>query len=132
MAEKKEAEQLRLGRTGERLARRFLERRGFELLARNLKLHTAEIDLLMRDGASFVLVEVKSARDRGGEETHPGRNYSREQKIRQRRAVHELERKFGDADFPFRHDLVEVLFGRFFSVKIRHYPDYYRNRNLTK
>ena len=85
----------------------------------------------MRDGASFVLVEVKSARDRG-EETHPGRNYSREQKIRQRRAVHELERKYGDADFPFRHDLVEVLFGRFFSVKIRHYPDYYRNRNLTK
>lgn len=113
MAEKKEAEHLRLGRTGERLARRFLERRGFELLARNLKLHTAEIDLLMRDGASFVLVEVKSARDRG-EETHPGRNYSREQKIRQRRAVHELERKYGDADFPFRHDLVEVLFGRFF------------------
>lgn len=131
MAEKKEAEHLRLGRTGEHLARRFLERRGFELLARNLKLHTAEIDLLMRDGASFVLVEVKSARDRG-EETHPGRNYSREQKIRQRRAVHELERKYGDADFPFRHDLVEVLFGRFFSVKIRHYPDYYRNRNLTK
>lgn len=130
MKEKSEARHLRLGRRGERLACRYLERRGFELLGRNLKLHSAEIDLLMRDGAAFVLVEVKSGRDRG-EETRPGRNYSEEQKVRQRRAVHELERKYGDAGFPFRHDLVEVLFGPFPSVKIRHYPDYYRNRNLT-
>ena len=58
---KKEAAHIRRGRIGERIARNFLERRGFELLERNLKLHSAEIDLLMRDGATFVLVEVKSA-----------------------------------------------------------------------
>ncbi len=127
---KKVAAHIRLGRIGERIAQRFLERRGFELLEKNLELHSAEIDLLMRDGASFVLVEVKSARYRG-DDYHPGLNYSEEQKIRQRRAVHELERKYGDADFPFRHDLVEVFFGRIFPVKIAHYPDYYRNKNLT-
>lgn len=127
---KKVAAHIRLGRIGEQIARRFLERRGFELLEQNLRLHSAEIDLLMRDGAAFVLVEVKSARYRG-EDYHPGLNYSGEQKIRQRRAVYELERKYGDADFPFRHDLVEVFFGRFFPVKIEHYPDYYRNKSLT-
>lgn len=127
---KKEAAHIRRGRIGEQIARRFLERRGFELLEQNLKLHNAEIDLLMRDGATFVLVEVKSARDRG-DGYHPGLNYSEEQKIRQRRAVHELIRKYGDADFPFRHDLVEVFFGRIFPVKIEHYPDYYRYKNLT-
>lgn len=127
---KKETAHIRRGRIGEQIARRFLERRGFELLEQNLKLHNAEIDLLMRDGATFVLVEVKSARDRG-DGYHPGLNYSEEQKIRQRRAVHELIRKYGDADFPFRHDLVEVFFGRIFPVKIEHYPDYYRYKNLT-
>lgn len=125
---KKTAAHIRLGREGERLARRFLEfTLGYELIEHNLKLHSAEIDLLMRDGKTFVLVEVKSTRWRG-EEYHPGLHYTTEQQIRQRRAVHELERKFGTREFPFRHDLVEVFFGRFFPVRIHHVPDYFNRR----
>ena len=97
---KKTAAHIRLGREGERLARRFLEfTLGYELIEHNLKLHSAEIDLLMRDGKTFVLVEVKSTRWRG-EEYHPGLHYTTEQQIRQRRAVHELERKFGTRESP--------------------------------
>ena len=80
---KKTAAHIRLGREGERLARRFLEfTLGYELIEHNLKLHSAEIDLLMRDGKTFVLVEVKSTRWRG-EEYHPGLHYTTEQQIRQ-------------------------------------------------
>ena len=60
---KNTAAHIRLGREGERLARRFLELTlGYELIEHNLRLRSAEIDLLMRDGKTFVLVEVKSTR----------------------------------------------------------------------
>jgi putative endonuclease len=49
----------RRGRAAERGARRFLERRGLELIARNFRCRAGEIDLVMRDGATIVFVEVR-------------------------------------------------------------------------
>lgn len=49
-----------LGQEGEAVAARFLEARGFEILARNLRSRFGEIDLLARDGATLVFVEVKA------------------------------------------------------------------------
>jgi putative endonuclease len=50
----------RLGQSGEGLARRYLERKGFEFLAANWRCRAGEIDLVMRDGAALVFVEVKT------------------------------------------------------------------------
>jgi putative endonuclease len=53
-----------LGRHGEQLAADFLVANGYGLLARNLELKVGEIDLLMADGDTIVVVEVKTqARD---------------------------------------------------------------------
>lgn len=123
---KKSASHLLLGQRGERVAVRYLTGKGFEILGRNLHLKSAEIDILARDGASFVLVEVKTLRYRKEMDQRPGAHYTEEQRRRQRRAVTELQRKFTDADFPFRHDLVEVFMGKLFPVKIRHHADYYK------
>lgn len=49
-----------LGRTGEEIAARFLEARGFEIVARNVRSRRGEIDLVARDRGTLVFVEVKT------------------------------------------------------------------------
>ena len=53
------ARSARRGRAAERGARRFLERRGLELIARNFRCRAGEIDLVMQDGGTIVFVEVR-------------------------------------------------------------------------
>jgi putative endonuclease len=55
----------RLGQVGEAAAVRFLERRGYVILARNLRSRLGEVDLLARDGSTLVFVEVKARRGSG-------------------------------------------------------------------
>jgi len=52
------------GRRGEDLAHRFLQARGFRIVARNYRTPSGrgEIDLVAWDGATLVFVEVKSRR----------------------------------------------------------------------
>jgi putative endonuclease len=49
-----------LGKTGEDLACRELERRGYAIVARRYRLRTGEIDIVCRDGRTLVFVEVKA------------------------------------------------------------------------
>lgn len=51
-----------LGRQGETLAAEFLVAKGYELLESNLDLKLGEIDLLLKDGETIVLAEVKTLR----------------------------------------------------------------------
>jgi putative endonuclease len=48
------------GRRGEDLACRHLEAQGLRLLERNYRCRAGEIDLVMLDGGTLVLVEVRS------------------------------------------------------------------------
>jgi len=52
----------------ERLAAQYLKTRGLELLARNLRCKSGELDLVCRDGEVLVMVEVRQRgrRDFGG------------------------------------------------------------------
>ncbi|OGD57159.1 hypothetical protein A2V71_01880 [Candidatus Berkelbacteria bacterium RBG_13_40_8] len=49
-----------LGSYGEDLALEFLEKKGYKLVKRNLKLFCGEIDLLMQQKDTFVICEVKT------------------------------------------------------------------------
>ena len=51
-----------LGDEGERLAARFLRRQGYTILARRYRTALGELDLIARDGACIVFVEVKTRR----------------------------------------------------------------------
>jgi putative endonuclease len=51
-----------LGDFGEQAAAAHLIKRGYALLARKWRCPTGEIDLLMRDGATLVFVEVRTRR----------------------------------------------------------------------
>ena len=50
------------GRRGEDLAHRYLQQHGYSVVARNLKIRGArvELDIVARDGATIVFVEVKT------------------------------------------------------------------------
>jgi putative endonuclease len=54
----------RLGRRGEDIAALHLERRGFEIVARNVRTRHGEIDLIGFDGDVLAFVEVKALRAR--------------------------------------------------------------------
>lgn len=51
-----------LGRLGESLARDELVRRGYAILATRYRTRFGEIDIVARDGATLVFVEVKARR----------------------------------------------------------------------
>jgi len=51
-----------LGACGEILAARWLDRRGYSVLARNVRTRRGEIDVIARDGLTVVFVEVKTRR----------------------------------------------------------------------
>ncbi len=50
------------GKTGEELAREYLESAGYPILAVNWRYRRAELDLIMMDGPILVFVEVKTRR----------------------------------------------------------------------
>ena len=60
----------RKGSEAEDLARGYLESRGMKLLCANYRCRYGELDLVMRDGAQIVVVEVRSRRSnrQGGPE----------------------------------------------------------------
>lgn len=51
-----------LGTEGEQAAQAYLARRGMEVLERNWRCAEGEIDLVLRDGATAVVCEVKTRR----------------------------------------------------------------------
>jgi putative endonuclease len=64
-----------LGQIGEDLACRELERRGYAIVARRYRRRGGELDIIARDGATLVFVEVKTRDGRqfgGGAEAITG------------------------------------------------------------
>lgn len=53
-----------LGRAGETLAEELLRSLGYDVLEKNYRCRLGEIDLIARDGASLVFVEVKTRRSK--------------------------------------------------------------------
>lgn len=49
-----------LGKTGEALASNYLKKCGYHILAKNYRTKMGEIDIVARDGACLVFVEVKT------------------------------------------------------------------------
>ncbi len=50
------------GQAGESAAEEYLRRKGYRIVARNLRSHLGELDLVAEDGQVLVFVEVKARR----------------------------------------------------------------------
>ncbi len=90
-----------VGAYGERVAARALQEAGFEILARNWRGSRGELDLIARDGASLVAVEVKTRSSTVC--GHPAEAVTRDKLARLRRLVAEWL-----AEHPVRADEVRI------------------------
>src|SRR5437899_1701326 len=99
---------LRRGARGEKLACRFLRRKGYKILYRNFKGRSGgEIDVVCRDHDTLVFVEVKTrTREDFG---RPITTVDREKKKRISRGGLNWLRMLDDPDILFRFDVVEVI-----------------------
>ena len=107
------------GRRGERIAARWLRRRGFRILDRNVRRGRYEIDILAMapEGRTLVVVEVKSGR--AGFERLAGKV---DRTKRRRIAAVAADVMAGRTDVPIRFDVVLVQFEGDGRWRLRHLP----------
>lgn len=116
------ARHLTLGKLGERDAVKLLEWHQHEILARNFRTRRGELDIVARDGAAIVFVEVKT-RSRT-DEYAPADNLSPRQLRRNVRAAERYLQDYAAPGFPCRFDLIEVIRTRWRLKSIRRHRDF--------
>ena len=118
---RREPEHLRRGRVGEAAARRHLKWAGLKFLTANFRTKGREIDLVFRDGACLVFVEVK-ARTEGGW-TRPAAAVNQRKRGLLGQAAKEYLRRLGNPETKFRFDIVEVILLDVEVSEVRHLPN---------
>ena len=93
-----------LGGEGEQRAADHLRRAGFRLLQRNYRCRGGEIDIVARDGATIVFVEVKTRSRDGGE--LPEASLTARKRHRLAVAARAFMQEFKARDVIYRFDLV--------------------------
>ena len=99
-----------VGRRGEELAARHLERLGFTVVGRNVRLPGGEIDLVARQGDELVFVEVKTRI--GDESLAPDELVTASKLSRLERLAQAYVDRLADADAAWRIDVVAIVLGR--------------------
>ncbi|OGV58068.1 MAG: hypothetical protein A2X45_25760 [Lentisphaerae bacterium GWF2_50_93] len=112
---------LRLGRRGEKIASSFLKNNWYDILLRNYKVASGEVDLIARDGSMICFVEVKTRHSafRG----RPAEGLSERQRKRIRHAAMNYLREIGNPEVAYRFDLIEVMLSRWDVTELRHWKN---------
>ena len=100
-------EHLRLGRLGERAAKRHLKQTGLKFLYANFKGEQGEIDLAFREGKVLVFVEVKARSSESWTRPAAAVNAAKQRRIVA--TAREYVRMLPEGEVPIRFDIVEVL-----------------------
>jgi putative endonuclease len=95
------------GRKGERIACRYLMRRGFDILARRHRNRAGEMDIIAFEKETLVFVEVKTRSSRRFGE--PWEFVDLEKQYRLRRAAERFIADHGMNRFTYRFDIVSVV-----------------------
>ncbi len=101
-----------LGRLGETLARKYLRKAGFKILARNYACAYGEIDLVAFRPREelIVFVEVKTRRSSRYTQPYSAVNANKQRKLR-KAAEHYLTAKAAARDVSYRFDVVSITAG---------------------
>lgn len=97
-----------LGKTGEDLACRELERRGYAIVARRHRCRGGELDIIARDGPTLVFVEVKARDSHAFGDAAEAVTWQKRQRIV--RLASEYAMRHHLSDSPCRFDVVSVEF----------------------
>jgi putative endonuclease len=115
-----------LGDRGERLAARWLSRRGFRILHRKLTIGRDEADLVAvdPDGRTLVIVEVKT---RATDAPGPEAGLTRAKGSHLARLASRLQEKREFRGHPIRLDAVAIVWPPDGDPEVRHYEDAFGN-----
>ena len=97
-----------LGKTGEDLACGELERRGYAIVARRYRRRGGELDIIARDGATLVFIEVKARDGRAFGEAAEAVTAVKRRRIT--RVAEDYIRRHHLSDCPCRFDVVSIHF----------------------
>jgi|SRR5436309_5857878 len=95
-----------LGKTGEDLACRELEQRGYAILARRYRRRGGELDIVARHGGALVFVEVKARRDRAFGDAAEAVGYAKRRRMVRLALDYVVEH--GIVNCPCRFDVVSI------------------------
>lgn len=112
---------LRIGRKGEKLARAFLKKQGYKILAKNYTCPAGEIDLIALDGRTIAFVEVKSRQETGHADPEDTVTRAKRRKLTQV-ARYWLSQRHADT-YACRFDVVAITFAEDARPVIRHTID---------
>ena len=110
----------KLGRKGEKLARRFLKKLGYRHLVDNYTLKQGEIDLIMTDEQTIVFVEVKTRENENFVSAEDSVNYGKRKRISS--AARHFIQKHHLHEHPCRFDMVVVTTAEG-KTEIRHHKN---------
>ncbi|MGH2536143.1 MAG: YraN family protein [Candidatus Promineifilaceae bacterium] len=109
-----------LGRWGERLAERRLQRQGYQILARNWRCARGEIDLVARLGDQLVFIEVKTRRGRAMGAPEEGLTMRKARRLQELAEAYLLE---GELDLDWRIDLIAIELDMAYKlIRYEHIP----------
>jgi putative endonuclease len=109
-----------LGRKGEELAVRFLRRRKYRILERNYRLRSGEIDIIARDGATLVFVEVKTRASDGYALPIESVGFRKQEKLRRLAELYLADHDLAECDVRF--DVISIV-DTAGSPRIEHIPN---------
>jgi putative endonuclease len=117
----KKLKDLEVGKRGERVAEKYLEKEGYCVLERNYKNKYSEIDLIVKKGKELVFVEVRSKTEENFGSPEETVKEKKKRKLRQNALAYT---SFNNYDGPYRIDLVCVVFDKEENIsRITHYKN---------
>ena len=118
-----------LGPRGERLARRYLARKGFKVLARNYRCPSGEIDLIALDrhptrgpaAPTIMFVEIKTRRDDAWTDPSSAVDGDKRRRVRKAAAYYLAQRD--STGYNTRFDIVSVVLRPHQKPQVEHLAD---------
>ena len=108
------------GEAGESLACEFLRRRGYQIIARNFRCRSGEVDVVAKRDGTTVFVEVKDRASASHGEGHEAVTFGKRRRII--RAAKLFAAARGLFDTPLRFDVISIDRSRSGGPQLRHDP----------
>lgn len=117
---------LRLGRRGERLARKHLRRCGYRILARNFACAAGEVDIIAARRDTIIFVEIKTRTSEQHQDILETVSRDKWNRV-ERAAQHYLSRRAA-RDVPCRFDMIAILLPAEGQPTVEHIEDAHQPR----
>ncbi|MCD6500671.1 YraN family protein [bacterium] len=117
-----------LGNLGEKIARDYLKKKGYKILARNFKRKWGEIDVVAKKKKSIVFVEVKTILEKQGFFPEDEINWKKKNQLRKIAQIYLQEFKI-PFESPWQIDILAIeITSNFKKAKVRHFKNAIEDR----